>query len=88
MTNRQIRALNTMCGNTKSFEVMYAGSLVVLSVVSSYDLITNRGHWFLSYGSYISDLYSHRDISPYDKGVLRYMYTEYYNDYMCNTTAI
>lgn len=92
MTSDQISALNTMVLSTKSgcFEVMYAGGLVVLSVLKSYDPITNRGHWSLSYGSYISDLYSHREISSYDKGVLRYMYTEYmtYYDTLINNRAI
>jgi len=83
MTSDQISAINTMVLSTKSgcFEVMYAGGLVVLSVVSPYDPITNRGHWSLSYGSYISDLYSNREISSYDKGVLRYMYNEYMKPY-------
>jgi hypothetical protein len=94
MTSEQISALNTMvlCNPKNScFEVMYAGGLVVLSVLKSYDPITNRGHWSLSYGSYISDLYSHREISPYDKGVLRYMYNEYmtyYNKLLSNNRAI
>lgn len=93
MTSEQISALNTMVLSTKSgcFEVMYAGSLVVLSVLKSYDPITNRGHWSLSYGSYICDLYSHREIPPYDKGALRYMYNEYmtyYDKLISNNRAI
>ena len=80
MTSEQIRALNTMaCSNpTNRFEFIFDGVLVTLSVMS-YDHTTNEGHWNLSYPSYTIDLYSQSDLLSYDRGVLRSMYTEYYN---------
>ena len=94
MTSEQISALNTMIlsdTTNNCFEVRVPdNTMVLLSVVKSYDPITNRGHWTLTYPSYISDLYSHKDISSYDKGVLRYMYNEYmtYIMYSYNNRAI
>lgn len=89
MTLRQIKSLNIMaCSNpTGRHEFMFNGEMITLSVMS-YDHTTNEGHWTLSYPSYMIDLYSHMDIPPYDKRILRYMYTEYYNEYMCNNRAI
>lgn len=93
MTSEQIKSLNLMaCSSpTGHHEFMFNGEMITLSVVKLYDPITNRGHWTLTYPSYISDLYSHKDIPPYDKGVLRYMYNEYmtyYDKLLSNNRAI
>lgn len=78
MTSRQIKVLNNMaCHNpTGRYSIVMGSEEVTLSVMS-YDHITNKGHWTLSYLSYTVDLYSDMVISSFDSNVLRYMYDEY-----------
>lgn len=91
MTSDQIKSLNLMaCSSPTGHQFMFNGEMITLSVMS-YDHTTSKGHWTLSYPSYMIDLYSHMDIPPYDKRILRYMYDEYmtyYDKLLSNNRAI